>query len=211
MNVYTYHEDLPDYPDCTELLQFWHASWKKHGWNPIILGRLMARQHPLFSEVTEAVARLPTTLSETYKPTVFYRWLALAMSGGGLMVDTDVINYGYRPRDLICPCCVFEWPKKAICLEPHKVPCSMFASPEHCELFARETIKVSNYCEGKVHVSDMQIISVMDLDVRPVVVSVYKPGWKEAYLVHYAWQAIYDVHKQLPVVKVEIAKKERPL
>jgi len=211
MNVFTYHEELEGYPDCKELLLLWSASWRRHGWTPIILGREQAEAHRLYARLNAAVVKLPAANAVAYETSCYLRWLALAQVGGGLMVDTDVINYGYRPRDLVCPCCPLAMPSKPISLEPHKVPCSIFASDKSCETFAHSFIYAGEHSEGMEATSDMKILVIMNMEIRPIVVSVYAPGWKEAYLVHYAWKAIFDVTGIRPVIKLDIIKKERPL
>jgi len=211
MKVFTYHEDLPGYPDCKELLSLWAESWRRHGWEPEILTHDHAKAHPMYEFMMPAALKLPTTNPQEYELTVYRRWLAMGSVGGGLMVDNDVINYGYRPRDLVCACCPPAFPSRPIAICPHKVPCAVFASPAHCEEFAHAFIQTAAHCEKIIHTGDMQILCKLDMETRPVVVSVYKPGWKEAYLVHYAWRAIFDVTQTRPVLKAEIIKKEKPI
>lgn len=89
-------------PDFTPMLALWHRSWSMHGWKPIVLGMEDARAHPDFLNVLCHVDRLPTINPKQYTVNDFLRWLAMdQLEGGGLHVDSDVINYGFTP-DLAC-------------------------------------------------------------------------------------------------------------
>ena len=96
MNVYTYHEPLPEV-DRTEILSLWAASWRMNGWNPVILGRDIARRHPLYEPFLAKVNSMPTVNGREYETACYLRWLAMVVVGGGLMVDDDVVNLHQPP------------------------------------------------------------------------------------------------------------------
>jgi hypothetical protein len=100
--VYTYYVDVPGlWPVDTQLslIKVWERSWRRAGWEPVVLTETDAKQHPRFDFFNEHFATKPTKYGEHYTVACFMRWLALANVGGGMMVDYDVINYGFEPRN----------------------------------------------------------------------------------------------------------------
>lgn len=100
-DVYTYYERVPNlWPEDTQLalIELWKKSWAKHGWNPVVLNESAAAPHKFFKEYKERVGALPTAFGYEYTVACFMRWLAVGVKGGGMMVDYDVINYGFGPR-----------------------------------------------------------------------------------------------------------------
>jgi len=71
----------------------------KHGWDPILLGIKEAKKHPLYKRLNSAYEALPSVNHAQYEAACFRRWLAASQSGALLMVDYDVINYGFTPGD----------------------------------------------------------------------------------------------------------------
>ena len=102
MRVYTYYMPVPDLwseESQRALIDVWARSWAKAGWEPIVLNESDAKTHPNFSFYKEKFWALPTEYGHDYEGGCFMRWLATAQAGGGMMVDYDVINYGFPPFD----------------------------------------------------------------------------------------------------------------
>lgn len=101
MNVYTYYMPVPGlWPDETQraLIEVWKRSWAKQGWNPVVLCEADAARHPRYAEFKKKFWELPTIYGHDYCGACFMRWVATAVWGGGMMVDYDVMNYGFAPR-----------------------------------------------------------------------------------------------------------------
>lgn len=104
MRVYTYYTPISLYPDDsqTKLIEVWARSWRKQGWEPIVLNEGDAMLHPLYSEFKQHISKLPTEYGHEYEGACFLRWLAMAAQetdgGGGMLTDYDYINYGFSPR-----------------------------------------------------------------------------------------------------------------
>lgn len=101
MNVYTYYMEVPRlWPDDTQraLIALWEKSWRKHGWNPIVLHEHHAQKHPRYEIFKKKFWEFPTPFGHDYEGGCFMRWVAMDVMGGGLMTDYDVMNYGYPPR-----------------------------------------------------------------------------------------------------------------
>jgi hypothetical protein len=112
MNVYTYYEPVPGLwtPESQEkLLDIWAASWSLAGWTPIVLRETDARKHPRYDAFRKKFWELPTEYGHDYEGACFLRYAAVSAAGGGMMVDYDVINYGFNtvapdPAKLIFYC-----------------------------------------------------------------------------------------------------------
>lgn len=90
--VFCYFEALLDGPPHQgELIQLWHRSWKSRGWDVRMLSPRSARRSKLFRKIPSE-----WTLK---RQLVTRQILALAEAGGGLLVDYDLINFGFLPRD----------------------------------------------------------------------------------------------------------------
>lgn len=101
MNVFTYYSPIPslyDEDSQRQLIDVWARSWRKQGWNPVVLDESHASLHPRYAFFKELFWSLPTTYGHDYCGACFLRWLAVCAMGGGMMVDYDVINYSFSPR-----------------------------------------------------------------------------------------------------------------
>ena len=54
MKIYTYYEDI-NFELQNNLLELWSISWKRYGFDPIILSREDAKKSPLYNEYYEFV------------------------------------------------------------------------------------------------------------------------------------------------------------
>lgn len=64
----------------------------------MVLCEADAARHPKFAEYKRKFWELPTEYGHDYEAACFLRWVAMAVWGGGMMVDYDVINYGFAPQ-----------------------------------------------------------------------------------------------------------------
>ena len=87
MNVFTYYNAAPGFStERAEAFRTWANSWAAQGWTPRILTARMAKQSPLYGEIT---ARLPGDVALPY--------LAFHMVGGGWYAPVSAINYDFKP------------------------------------------------------------------------------------------------------------------
>lgn len=106
--VVTYYVPVPGLwdPESQEhLIRLWARSWRKAGWNPIILTTADVESHPRYGFFKEQFELKPTEYGVTYTSACFLRWLAAARYGGIrgidiMLVDYDVVNYGFEPQEL---------------------------------------------------------------------------------------------------------------
>jgi len=101
MNAYTYYMPVAGlWPADTQLalIEVWKRSWKKQGWNPIVMDETWAMRHPRYAEFKRKFWELPTEYGHEYEGACFMRYAAMAtIPEGGLLLDYDVINYSFAP------------------------------------------------------------------------------------------------------------------
>lgn len=202
-NVYTYYEVVPGLwseDSQRKLIEIWKKSWRNHGWNPIVLNEKFVSTHPRYRFFKEHFWALPTEYGHDYEGACFLRWLAVAHAGGGMMTDYDVINYGFKPRDVS---------QSTMTLFTDGPPVSMGAvlgCKQHfldmCELFAAwvpddEDINRGSKTYNGHHCSDMTyFIRMFDKKTKPKpewlvkeggIATFPNPGWDKSPLTHYCY------------------------
>jgi hypothetical protein len=95
--MYTYYEQIiPEDErfftgmaddDHEALLGFWMATWRKAGWEPVVLNHTHASRHVDYPDFSAALDRLDL---DGFSRMLFHRWLAMAQVGGGWLCDYDV-------------------------------------------------------------------------------------------------------------------------
>ena len=116
--VYTYLDlthstrALSQVSDALDLLSLWAASWARHGWHPRILTRddLVQRHPEAYREFVRTANATATAVSRarghssakdaTFRLRGLTQFFAKAVSGAGVLTDSDVINYGLTPQDV---------------------------------------------------------------------------------------------------------------
>jgi len=109
-------------PGQEAILKMWCDNWKQAGFDPVVIGQQQAEAHPGFSNFQEYVTAMPAMNYHTpdYEHACFYRWMAMAQIGGGLMADYDCFNAGFEPEDVVF--------KDMTIYEPPHVPCLVSGS-----------------------------------------------------------------------------------
>jgi len=69
------------------VLQVWKREWSNYGFETKVLTIEDAKKHPDFEKVESIMEPLHTKMG--YDALCFYRWFAMAASGGGWMSDHD--------------------------------------------------------------------------------------------------------------------------
>jgi len=101
--VKTFFQSLEDSsstaPSHDPLLQVWKEEWEMAGFEAQILTMEDARKHPYYDKMREAVEKVFKT--DPYNQYCFYRYLAMAVTGGGWHVDYDTIPANFPVRDAV--------------------------------------------------------------------------------------------------------------
>ena len=72
--------------DDADLLDFWKDTWKAAGWEPRVLTLKDAKKHPLYQSFQK---QLDDLCMDEFGKLSLLRWLAMAATGGGWLVDYD--------------------------------------------------------------------------------------------------------------------------
>lgn len=124
MKIHTYYKLIPALGQKGQeaILRMWSENWDRAGFQPIVLGQQDAEKHPDFGIYSDHVRSMPAMNHHTpeYEHACFFRWIAMAHVGGGLMADYDCFNAGFGPEDVV-------WKEMTIYEPPH-VPCLVSGS-----------------------------------------------------------------------------------
>lgn len=137
MTVYTYFEQDPELSESyKDILYIWAEAWAEAGFNPVVLDRTHAEQHPLYNALVERVESYPCVNPKGYQLACFLRWLALAQVGGGLAVDADVLPAKniHDPAVLRDHC---YGSNHILFLEGTYCPCAVYADKDGAEFIAK--------------------------------------------------------------------------
>lgn len=156
MKVYAYYEHHKDFRNDFDLIGVCADSWTKQGWEFELITRPFIERHPKFKQFNDRVTKLPTVNDRRFEEPAFRRWLALDMLGGGLLIDADVINFGYPVR---------EYPHSVILAdELESFPAPIYFTAEHAAKFVDTIIGWPDEGQydtddfGNAHTSDMNIL-----------------------------------------------------
>lgn len=169
--VFTYYEELVGRPshEEKEQIECWKRTWIVRGFTPKILNEAIARQHPKYAEVTAKIAKFPTTNNKTYEAACYLRWLALAVVGGGLLSDYDVVNSHFTKDKLEGVQDVTVFYDAARC------PCVSFMTVKGVDDLVSYLLEANDkdfvQVGGKSHCSDMILISQLVNKLK-------KGGWR---------------------------------
>ena len=105
--IHTFYEPLSnEYRDDSvnvEMIGVWSEVWKARGWDTRVLTMWDAAKHPLYEQVA---ARLDALAKRgafekgiEYEKMCYFRYLAIAVAGGGWMSDYDTIPLNILPGD----------------------------------------------------------------------------------------------------------------
>lgn len=95
MKVVCYYEGWGEEP--VELMNRWRTSWEKNGFEPVVVGPTLAKQHPAYDEILEFAKNAPTVNGREFERVCWMRWLAFSQVAPAVFADYDVINYGLHP------------------------------------------------------------------------------------------------------------------
>lgn len=235
-NVYTYYEAIsstsPEQLTIPEegerrLIHLWAETWRRQGWNPVLLNEETARHHPKYAEYKAKFWSLPTINGHEYEGACFMRYVAVAqaMANDGvdraMLVDYDVINYGFDPAKAVA----FGEDRMFSLEGDEPMAGSIIASRQQFEALADIFLEWTpderdhDWVQaGQSHCSDWTMFVLMHgeqrrpkpawLEFVPGVCALFpKPGWSESLLTHYGC-AMYD-HGHRP--KWEHIPRLRPL
>ena len=187
--IYTYNEAIGDRFSDPELVALSIESFRRHGFNMVVLDERDAMRHPLYEKLSTHPALYDKQLPTPYLRACYRRWMAVAVQSKGdikhqpVMVDWDVINYGFTP-DMLPPAT-----GTMKMLNVMAVPGMMIGT---CDAYETMVQAFSDYADNPVplakgHVHDQNIVEMRSDLWTGVKLMVEYPseGWETAKLVHY--------------------------
>ena len=122
--IYTFYNPGKRHYFHPKLLDMWKDLWDKAGFEAVILDERVARKHEEYGALVAKLRALPSVNPKWYEMPCFTRHLAMAVTGGGYMVDYDVLPLEVRNASFP--------PPGAYTVYGGKVPCYVGASgPEY--------------------------------------------------------------------------------
>jgi hypothetical protein len=204
-NVYTYFHPvhLAQEAESRAILALWSEAWRGRGFNPVVLKQTDAIKNAHFSAFVEAVKLFPTVLDKQAQVNRFLRWMALDSSGGGLLVDYDVLPSKATP-DVLGKMTGFHLAR------PRVVPSMAEGSNGSGRLamafvdkpsLSRWLDRIQNYNPSpddkigdRASVSDVNVMAKTALDDGIIpeewIENFGQPGWMNGLAVHFMAQAI---------------------
>jgi hypothetical protein len=191
--VYTYFDpQVPGgrSPAHSGVLRLWSESWRRHGWEPRVLGPRDAKKHPRYAEFLARVRTYPTINPRGYEDACYLRWLAFAHVKGGLMVDYDVICNGAMPGGMLRP--HNSSLKKAnpdiTFFDTTYVPCAVLATEKGANMLCAY---LYGHLPHGTHCSDMHIFKAEATTgvLGPAgwqCLEYGVPGWDKSPVIHFA-------------------------
>jgi hypothetical protein len=186
--VFTFHDSLPgsNVEHATRLLLLWRQNWEKAGYTPIVLNEHHARQHPAYEQFNARIKELPTINRGSYETACYLRYLAMAVMGGGLMTDADVMVYSDIPERK-------GDPAKLVSLQGH-IPCCVYGNRYAYDQVVKQMLEYQvsekdiEENSRQPHVSDMYMFyrGGIAYTSKHVVKSYGDEGWEQAPLVHFS-------------------------
>jgi len=88
--IYTFQEFLPSPDQVHPELLLWQLSWKQAGWDAKVITFDDALRHPNFDTFERALSEI-MPFGRRPEKMGYYRYLAMAVTGGGFLADVDVL------------------------------------------------------------------------------------------------------------------------
>ena len=93
---------LKNHSDQSAVIRLWKQSWRRHGWQPVVLGEADALRADaeLVRQMSAARPLYRSPNPQQYERACYLRWIAMT-ARGGLMTDYDVLNLRFTPDNWI--------------------------------------------------------------------------------------------------------------
>ena len=192
--VATYWEEMNGWQQ-DGLMEEWENSWRRNGWEPVVLRKEDLEKHPLLVEIQKHVEYLPTINNKQYEVACYLRWLAFELSGSQMCVDMDLINYSFTPED------AEKLPQDKVVSLIHNGCPAAIHMPSGYRMWKHILNYKITHCgweNGIPHSSDQNmIIRLIDEKHEDFMAIDFckqygDAGWDNAPLVHFANGAIYS-------------------
>lgn len=195
MKVFTYYSPVQQMgvSEQSALLAIWKRAWQRAGWEPVVLSARDAEKHPRYKHAELIFSGFPSVNPKNYEMACWLRWVAMARHGG-VMVDYDVVPYGFAPDDIP----LNDGHLVSILADNNPCPCAVHGTRQQfentVEIFLGSKLLATDIEHGdRPHLSDQNLLQRLSEKFRPHIYDMcpeYRSRhWKEAKLVHYCHAA----------------------
>jgi hypothetical protein len=190
-----------------KLLNMWMRNWEYHGWEPEVknLKDAFSVDPIRFKKWEKSTNLYKGSWDKKYIFICYARWLTMIREGG-IMVDSDVFNYGFTPED----CGAIGLNEKVIHLSGDCTPCATIGLSVAYEKYVQAFDDYNNspyFHENlKEHVHDMHIISSREelFDSSVKICSLYgsDKSWENYPLIHFTHGRVpFPRSRNIPRIK----------
>lgn len=186
--VCCFYDRVAGLPAALEMIALWTRSWRSFGWDPMVLTMGIARAHPLYHRFNEHVLMFRSRNVGNYDHLCWLRWLAFAVTGGGVMTDYDVINRCLVSQDVECG--------EPTIHEATRVPCMVSADKAGSEQIVDKIFNMPPPRDRREHYSDMILFQRSEYPHVPTCLEFEHPGWQEAKAVHFSRHSVHKWNRE---------------
>lgn len=184
--IHTYYD--PALPNQEWMLQKWADAWRDAGFVTKVLSLKEAGTHSNFQQFDEYFRSLPTVNPIEYELACWRRWIAMVQVGGGVLVDYDVLPFGFSMEQLTK---IKAGPLPTILADKNPCPCAVVGSAEQFNSALAWFMENRNKCvkveNGREHASDQTAVQSGDpWQAEDICFQYGREGWHRATLVHFA-------------------------
>ena len=153
MKIYTYYQPIDRFLYQDQLIALWQKSWKKQGFEPIVLSLEDAQKHSFYQTYIQELKNLHLQIQKQqlteYGLSCYNRWLAYATQEKEpfLVSDYDVINLNLKPESIT----IID----QIHFMDRWCPCLVSGTPEQFQEFCKDIISLT-----KSNISKLQTINM---------------------------------------------------
>ena len=215
MKICTYYENI-GFAKQDELVELWIKNWEQHGFEPIVLGKEHAEQHPYYEEFCTSIKTLHQQIMghsiQEYGMSCWVRWLAYAGLSDNTPFyasDYDIFNNGFSIENI---------PEEQLHFMDYACPCFTSGTSEQFEKLCRVFVDISTQnlqqLQGSVdciwyhdqelllhNISDIKEVDFIKMTSEPNV-GLYNHKSKKIFEVtHFAHQSIIQARNDFPYLE----------
>jgi hypothetical protein len=194
------------------ILAKWAEAWKEAGFYPKVLSAEDAKTHRKFDELDKIFMSWPSVNPKGYDAACLKRWVAMVQVGGGLMVDYDVLPYGFTSQAFqsLPNTKSFDALPTILC-DKNPCPCAVYGTAVEfnnaVSWFVSNQDKCTKIERGQPHASDQTgVQSGAPWTAVDWCFQYGRDGWEKAVMVHYSHSACGGRPREQVIPQAEVIR-----